>query len=329
MTIDRRKFIHDTSLILSAGALGTGIAGCGEQEAPPPPPPAAPAREQPNLLASYWTIAGDVNPGTGGREWSLFDFRDRVEAISRVGFKGMGIWHADLYHILETRSYAEMRQILDDNGIIHLELEFLLDWFMDGEEKRQSDTERARLLEAAEALGARHVKVGDFFNKQAEMGRIIETFAELCNDARNAGTRILFEVMPFAMIDNLADSIAMLQGADADNGGLMIDTWHIVKMRTPYQELARVPKRFLLGVELNDGYIDTPEGMDMNTETTQHRRFPGEGEFDMPGFMDAIRATGYDGPYGVEVISAVNRTLPLEELVRKAYATTMAQFAEA
>jgi sugar phosphate isomerase/epimerase len=325
MTIDRRKFIRDTSLILTAGALGTGVTACSETEAPPPP--TVPRRKRPDLLASYWTIAGDVNPGTGGREWSLFDFRDRVEAIAKVGFKGMGIWHSDLYHTLETRSYAEMKQILDDNGIIHVEIEFLLDWFTYGEEKKQSDIERARLLEAAEALGARHLKVGDFFNKEAEMDRIIETFADLCNDAKNAGTRILFEVMPFAMIDNVADSVTMLEGAGADNGGLMIDTWHIVKMRTPYDELAKVPKRFLLGVELNDGYIDTPEGMDMSTETTQHRKFPGEGEFDMAGFMDAIQATGYDGPYGVEVISAVNRTLPLEELVRKAYNTTMAQFA--
>jgi sugar phosphate isomerase/epimerase len=323
MTIDRRKFIQDTSLILSAGALGSGLGACSEGG----PPPAAPAKKDVELLASYWTIAGDVNPGTGGREWSLFDFRDRVEAISSVGFKGMGIWHSDLYHILETRSYAEMRQIFDDNGIVHVEIEFLLDWFTEGEQKKQWDIERVKLLEAAEALGARHVKVGDFFNKKVSMDKVTESFADLCDDAANAGTRILFEVMPFAMIDNVADSLTMLEGSGADNGGLMIDTWHIVKMGTPYEELARVPKKFLLGVELNDGYLVTPEGMDMSTETTQHRKFPGEGEFDMPGFMDAIEATGYDGPYGVEVISAVNRSLPLDELVRRAYDTSMAQFA--
>jgi len=323
MTIDRRKFIRDSSLILSAGALGTGLTACTE---PAPPPPAA-AKKDVDLLASYWTIAGDVSPGTGGREWSLFDFRDRVETISRVGFKGMGIWHTDLYHVLETRSLADMKQIFDDNGIVHIEIEFLLDWFTDGEEKKQSDVHRARLLEAAEALGARHVKVGDFFNKEVEMDKVTESFADLCKDAANVGTRILFEVMPFAMVDNVADSLTMLEGADADNGGLMIDTWHIVKMGTPYEELASVPKRFLLGVELNDGYLVTPEGMDMSTETTQHRKFPGEGEFDMDGFMDAIEATGYDGPYGVEVISAKNRSLPLGELANRAYDTSMAQFA--
>ena len=98
-------------------------------------------------------------------------------------------------------------------------------------------------------------------------------------------------------------------------------------MRTPYEELAKTPKRFLLGVELNDGFINTPEGMDLQTETTQWRAFPGEGEFDMPGFMDAIAATGFNGPYGVEVIRLENRSRSVDELAEIAWRTAMAQFA--
>jgi len=333
MAIDRRKFMRDSSLVLSAGALGAGLGACSGETPPPagpaasaPPPAPAPAKKEPDLLASYWTIAGDVSPATGGREWSLFDFRDRVEAISRVGFRGMGIWHTDLYHILETYTLQDMKKIFDDNGIVHVELEFLLDWFLDGERKKASDEQRVKLLNAAEVLGARHIKGGDFFNEKAEMDHLIEAFADVCRDCANAGTRFLFEVMPFSMLDNVRDGLTMLEGADADNGGFIIDTWHIVKMRTPMEELASIPKRFMLGVELNDGWINTPDGMDMSTETTQHRMFPGEGEFDMPALMGAIQATGYDGPYGVEVISVDNLKRPLDEVVELAYRTTAAQF---
>jgi sugar phosphate isomerase/epimerase len=329
MTIDRRKFIRDSSLVLSAGALG--VAGCTESQqqvtvTTEVEPAAAPDVD---LLASYWTITGDVDPAGTGQQYSPFDFRDRVEAISKVGFKGMGIWHTDLYHVMESRSLQEMKQILDDNGIVHLELEFLFDWFHPegSEQKVQSDAEKAKLLAAAEGLGARHLKVGDFFNQDFGVEQCAEGFAALCKDAANVGINILFEVMPFAMLDNYTDAVRMCELADADNGGLMVDTWHIVKMRTPYEELANTPKRFLLGVELNDGWIDTPEGMEMTTETTQWRAFPGEGEFDMAGFMDAIAATGYDGPYGVEVIRAENRKRSLDELAEIAWRTTMAQFA--
>lgn len=331
MSIDRRRFLRDSSLILAAGAIGT--SGCSDSRdeaaataAEPDPAPAT----RIELLASYWTLAGDVDPsGASGPDYSPFTFRERVEAISRVGFTGMGIWHTDLYHTLGSVSLAEMKRILDDNGIAHVELEFLFDWFHpDGsEQKARSDEEKAKLLEAASVLGARHLKVGDFFNQQVEMDQVVRGFAALCRDAADAGTDILFEVMPFSMIDNLADALTMCELAGADNGGLMIDTWHIVKMGTPFAELAAAPRRFVRGVELNDGYLETPEGMDLSTETTQHRAFPGQGEFDMPGFMDAIAATGYDGPYGVEVIRAENRGRSVDELAELAYRTAMAQFA--
>src|ERR1700685_1808373 len=110
------------------------------------------------LLASYWTIAGGALPHTD-REYSPFDFKDRVQAVAKAGFKGMGIWHADLDHTLESRSLAEMKQILEDHGITHVESEFLGDWFVEGERKKQSDIQRRNLLKAAVALEADHVKV--------------------------------------------------------------------------------------------------------------------------------------------------------------------------
>ncbi len=325
MTVDRRKFLRDSSLVIAAGALGGGrllaSALAGSEGAGPAGP-----QQDVELLASYWTICGAAIPATGP-EYSSFDFRDRVEAISRVGFKGMGIWHADLYKTLETRSLGEMKQILDDNGIVHVELEFLFDWFLEGEKKKVSDGEKGKLLGAAEALGARHLKVGDFFNTPVELEQCSASFQALCRDAADAGTNILFEVMPFSMIDDLEDALTMLEQADTPNGGLMIDTWHMVKMGVSNETLARVPRKHILGVELNDGYLETPAGLTLNQETVEQRKFPGEGEFDMPGFMAAVAATGYEGPYGVEVIAKANRSLPLAEVVKRAYDSGMRMFA--
>jgi hypothetical protein len=55
-----------------------------------------------DLLASYWTISCGL-PHTD-KEYSPFDFRDRVESAARAGFTGFGIWHADLEHVLRTRT---------------------------------------------------------------------------------------------------------------------------------------------------------------------------------------------------------------------------------
>jgi sugar phosphate isomerase/epimerase len=275
------------------------------------------------LLASYWTIAGGALPHTD-KEYSPFDFKDRVEAAAKAGFKGMGIWHADLAHILERRSLKEMKQILDDNGMKHLELEFLTDWFTDGERKRQSDEMKDILLTAAEALGARHVKVGDFQKTTTPMPRLIESFAALCAEAAERGTKIVFELMPFAMIDTLRDALAMVEGAAAENGGIAFDLWHVVKLRIPYQEVARVPARYLLAIELNDGTFEAP--WSLHEDTINHRRLCGEGEFDVKGFVECMQTAGYEGPWGIEVLSQELRQRPLHEVTMRSFNTTMAQF---
>ena len=277
------------------------------------------------LLASYWTIAGGALPHTD-REYSPFDFRDRVTAAAKAGFQGLGLWHADLAHVLESRSLQEMRRILDDNGMKYLELEFLTDWFLEGERKKQSDLQKRKLLMAAEALGAKHVKVGDFFNEKYSMPQLIESFAALCAEAAGHGTRIGFELMPFAMLTTLEDSVSMVKGAGATNGGIILDLWHVVKLGIPYDEVGRLPKEYLLGVELNDGTFEAP--WSLHEDTINHRRLCGEGEFDIKSFIDAVERTGYRGPYGIEVLSEELRQKPLEELTTRAFNTTLAQFTQ-
>jgi sugar phosphate isomerase/epimerase len=277
------------------------------------------------LVASYWTIAGGAQPHTE-RDWSPLDFKDRVAAAARAGFKGVGIWHTDLAHTLEKRSLPEMKRILDDHGIEHLELEFLTDWFREGERKAQSDVTRRMLMTAAEALGARHIKVGDFFKEKCPMPRLVECFAGLCREAAEHGTRILFELMPFANVDTLEGAIALVRGAGAANGGIMLDTWHVVKLGIPYEAVARMPGEYLLGVELNDGTFHAP--WSLHEDTINHRRLCGEGEFDVKGFIAAVERAGYRGPYGIEVLNAEMRNWPLEKLATRAYETTLAQFAD-
>ena len=274
------------------------------------------------LLASYWTISGGV-PHTD-REYSPYDFKDRVEAASRAGFRGFGIWHADLDHVREKYSLREMKQILDDHGIRHVELEFLGDWFLDGERKKQSDIRKRKLFEAAEVLRAYHVKVGDFFQEKCTPERLVESFADLCREAANHGTRIGFELMPFAMIRTLPESLAMVQGAGQPNGGIAFDMWHFAKLGISNEDVVRVPPQYIVSVELNDGTFHCP--WSLHEDTINHRRFCGEGEFDVNGFIQALRKAGYKGPWGIEVLSEEWRNRPLNDVVTHAFSTTIAQF---
>lgn len=275
-----------------------------------------------DLLASYWTISCGI-PHTD-KEYSPFDFRDRVESAARAGFTGFGIWHADLEHVLRNRTLKEMKQILDDNGIKYLELEFLTDWFLDGERKKQSDRCKKLLLDASDVLQPNHIKVGDFYGLTTPMPQLIEAFATLCNEAAEHGTKVGFELMPFSMIRTLAEALQVVEGARASNGGICFDTWHIVKLKIPFDELRRIPSQYIISVELNDGTFDCP--WSLHEDTVNHRRLCGEGEFDVRGFIWAMQHAGYRGPWGIEVLSEELRKWPLEKLTTQAFGTTLEQF---
>jgi sugar phosphate isomerase/epimerase len=180
------------------------------------------------------------------------------------------------------------------------------------------------LLDAGEVLRAHHVKVGDFFHEKAPMSRLIESFASLCAEAAARGTKIGFELMPFAMIDSLQDSLKLVEAAGAANGGICLDTWHIVKLKIPFDQVQRIPAQYITSVELNDGTFECP--WSLHEDTVNHRRLCGEGEFDVAEFIHAVQEAGYDGPWGIEVLSEELRKWPLNRLTAEAFRTTMDQF---
>ena len=279
------------------------------------------------LVGLYWTVSGPVEVHVG-REWSLFDWADRCAEASKVGFSGLGLWHADLQHVLETQSLGEMKQVFDDNGLRHIELEFLMDWFLDedDERRRASDEIRELLLRAAGELDAHHIKVGNIPGVPAEIPQLTERFGELCAEAAaHTDAKIAYEFMPFDV--NVSSVDAVLQvvgGAGADNGGIVIDTWHMSKLGIAPDELRRIPVEYLSWVELSDGRLDDMD--DLVDETVNHRELPGEGEFDLRGYVEVCRDHGYPGPWGVEVLSEELRNNPIDVIFRRAYETTAAQF---
>ena len=281
-----------------------------------------------DLIALYWTTSGPVQVHFG-REWSLFDLRDRCEHAARVGFKGIGIWHADLEHVLETRTLAEVRKVIEDHGLEQLELEFLNDWFLDpsDERRRDADKTRALLFEAAAELPAHHIKVGNIVGTECELPRIVEAFGELCVDAaRYTDARIVYEFMPYdVQVNDIDSALAVVEGADAPNGGLAFDTWHLGKLRLEPDDLRRIPSRWIGWVELSDGPYEYAE--DRLDEVINRRRLPGEGEFPISEYVAVLRELGYDGPWAVEVLSEELRSLPIEQIFERAFETTSAQLA--
>lgn len=278
------------------------------------------------LIACYWTLAGQVIFGPD--DHSSHDLKDRAQAAAQAGYRGFGIKHADLIRAKSRHGWDGLRAILNDNGLIHLEVEALGDWWREGEVRRQSDIVRRDLLEAAAQLGARHVKV--YGAIPAESPQSVDVlraaFDTLARQARDAGTCVALEPIACSGIADL-DTALMVIGDNLGKGaGLMLDAWHIVRGGLPLERIAALPPGAISGAELDDGPM---QGNDYLFETMNCRLLPGEGAFDLIAVISAVHAAGYRGPWGVEIMSDAQRALSPGAAATRSFDATARVFAQA
>ena len=280
-----------------------------------------------DLLASGWTTAGPVVP-FGATLVSPIDIEQRIRLTAAAGFSGFGLAHADLLAIKQTIGYPALRLMLADHGLVHIEVETLGDWFAHDERRAHADQVRHDLLEAAEALSARHIKAeGDQVHTDWPLERMVDDFRLLAAQADGVGARIAFEPMPFGNVRTPDEALRLVQLADHPALGICLDLWHVERSAVDIGDLARLPASAIAVVELNDG---SAEAVGTMLEDTLHRRrLCGDGAFDTTGFIRAIRATGWDGPWGVEILSDQHRARDVTESIPAVYETTMAAFARA
>ncbi|MER5531958.1 sugar phosphate isomerase/epimerase [Streptomyces sp. NPDC002677] len=275
-----------------------------------------------DLLATCWTTAGDADP-IGNDQRSPLSLRERAEAASAAGFKGFGLLHADLLVAEREHGLAGIRSIFEDNGLAHIELEALAGWWADGPRRAASDAVRHDLLRAAEALGAHHIKIhGDVEDGPLHLDLWAEEFAALAAQADAVGARIGIEFLPWSNVKTVHDGLRLAEAAGHPAGGVLIDAWHTERAHTPPAELAQVPGSRIVGVELNDA--DSQVVGTLFEDTVRRRRLCGEGSFDLPGIIAALRTAGWHGPWGVEILSDAHRALPVRDAADVAYRTAAA-----
>ena len=282
------------------------------------------------LLATCWTHAGDSAP-LAGRRLSPLDLRTRAEAVAAAGFTGIGFTIDDLDAARATYALPQVKRICDDLGLVHLEVELLERWWTTGTRRRESDRTRASLLAAAEALGARQIKIGpdtdivdgsvpplvDVPHWAAELHR-------LAAQAADVGTRVALEPLPFSNIADFSLAARLVAAADHPAAGLVVDVWHVERGPSTLADLAEIPGDKVFAVELNDAPV--PQSPDLFQDTIHHRVLCGAGTFDLAGCIATLQQIGFTGPWGVEILSEAHRRRPLAEALADAHRTTMALF---
>ncbi|MGW7823575.1 sugar phosphate isomerase/epimerase family protein [Streptomyces puniciscabiei] len=281
--------------------------------------------ENRDLLATVWTWSGNTAPARED-ESSPIDIRTRLAAVQAAGWKGVGFVHADLMKIVNSIGISTLKNLLDGHGIETIELEFISNWWTDGELRKASDAVRKDLFAAAAVLDTKTIKVGaELESFKAVPGgvsreRFMESLDALANDAARHGLRVAMEL---ANVRTIEDGAQMMREIGNPHAGLVVDTWHVARAGTSYQDMVdALPMDHVFVVELDDA--DEQVVGTLWEDTIDRRRMPSDGALDTAAFIAAMHDAGWRGHWGVEIISEHLRQMPVGEGVREVFTKTIA-----
>ncbi|MFF3358612.1 sugar phosphate isomerase/epimerase family protein [Streptomyces sp. NPDC002917] len=270
---------------------------------------------QPLILANMTTVSAQ-------------NFTERVEVAAAAGFDGLGL-SLDTWRRItaEELSPREVKAVVNANGLEILELEAVFGFavpvertgvaFGGGLVYTRPDDLR-EFWAVAELFGARHLQAVGSFDRTDLEPDVVERFADLCDQAAQAGLTIALEFVPTTNVPDAATALRIVEAAGRPNAGLCVDSWHHTRGANDLDQLRTVPAGRVTMIQINDGPA-RPADPDFLVETLHHRTVPGAGDFDLGGFVSAVTAGGVSAPVSVEVISDHLAVLPAADAAQRCH----------
>jgi sugar phosphate isomerase/epimerase len=256
-------------------------------------------------------------------------FEERVRAAAEAGFAAMGLYVGDYQRLrAEGARDAELRAVLDQHGMQVVEIEALRGW-------STTDAGRAAYLQTEQSVFAMSDALGPGHHVQVigpytgTLDDAAEAFAGVCDRAAEHGLAAAIEFLPeMSNIPDAATAMQIVTRAGRANGGICLDCWHHFRGANDDDMLRAVPAEAIFTVQFDDGPRQRVDP-DYYTDCTQHRSVPGDGEFDLAGFLRLVGEMGVRLPLSVEVMSVDLQPRPAGEVARRLAEATRAVVAAA
>ncbi|WP_243636798.1 sugar phosphate isomerase/epimerase [Rhodococcus sp. Eu-32] len=271
------------------------------------------------MIAACWTSAGNVRPDASPAR-SPIPIEERIDTVAAAGFAGMGIVAADLADIEATIGLQKLRTLVDRSGLTYVEIEMLEKWWIPRDEESNTYRTRDLLFRAADALGPTHIKIGSEEGPPRDLEPYTEALLELTREAASHGTRIAIEPMPFSIISTIPVGAELARATGHSDCGIIVDAWHVFRAGTTLDELrSSLTPDVVFGIELDDA--DDEIVGSLFEDTMNNRLLCGEGSFDLTGLVSVLRDIGYEGTWGIEILSTEFRETPLDRALARAIAS--------
>jgi len=227
---------------------------------------------------------------------------EKLEAIAAARFKGVEIFENDLLSFDGTP--AQIGREIKGLGLSAVTFQPFRDFEGMPEPQRAKVFSRAeRKFDLMAQLGCDLLMVCSNVSPDSLGGidRAAADFRELGERAARRGFRVAFEALAWGRhIHDYRDSWEVVRRADHPAVGLVLDSFHVLARGTELNAIQAIPKDRIFLVQI----ADAPRlDMDYLSWSRHYRCFPGQGEFAIAAFMEALQATGFDGLISLEIFN--------------------------
>lgn len=157
-----------------------------------------------------------------------------------------------------------------------------------------------RRLAVFEPLAVACLAEGDLGGRTVAEARavVVSSLREAAVVAGEVGVRLALEVIrpgPGANLSTtITDALGLIDDIGVDTIDILIDTWHFWDSPVAPEEIARHGGR-VIAVQVNDFPVESRGWYD--------RALPGSGVMPLPAILAALEASGFGGPYELELFS--------------------------
>jgi 4-hydroxyphenylpyruvate dioxygenase len=231
---------------------------------------------------------------------------DKLAAAAAAGFDGVEIFENDLIACASTPT--EIRRRIEDLGLSMELYQPFRDFEAVPPDRLAHNLRRARRkLELACVLGAPMLLVCSSVSELAidDDDLASEQLHQLATLGAEYGVRVAYEALSWGRhVNDYEHAWRIVEAAGHPALGVCLDTFHILSRGTDLDGIGSIPADKLFFLQL----ADAPNlAMDVLQWSRHHRCFPGQGSFDLPGFLQRAVAAGYRGPLSLEVFNDVFR----------------------
>jgi sugar phosphate isomerase/epimerase len=249
------------------------------------------------------------------------DLRVRAALAAAAGYSGLGLRYDDYAGARNAGlSDDDMRALLMDHGLEVVEIQSVQGWAGGPEERAAARRLTAECLQVADALGGRYLSI----NATSLVGNLDDAaagFSEIADLAAQHGLLAALEYLPWGPVPDARTAWEVVRRAGCQNGRILVDSWHHFKGGADYEDIRAVPSGRICGVQFSDGTADIRRSL--ADDSRNERLYPGDGVFDLIGFVRALDAMGVTGPYSVEVLSTRCRATAPAVVAREAALATV------